>query len=357
MSAHQLYDTWFRRIRELWPQERITRQRNLAWMVVAMYLSQSVHLPKMASKVPLGIRRRSIEQRFSRFLQNKHFRVRDWYAPVAQQLLCCAAAHGSVHLIIDSTPVGRRYQLLMVGLAYRKRALPLAWSWLRGKRGHSSAAKQRALLNYVRELLPAGATVVLVGDNEFGSIEMLRQLEQWGWYYVLRQKSNVKVCVSTARKWQSFGELVPRKEKVFWYPQTLLTAEHLHRTSLLAFWRTGEEEPWLLASNLPGARETLRAYRRRVWLDEFFGDVKGHGVDLAKTRLWHFQRLSRLLFIVALLYLWLVTRGSQAIKKGQRALVDRRDRRDHSIFRIGWDFAGWLLAHNKPFAIRLSPYF
>jgi len=164
MSAHQLYDTWLRRIRELWPQERITRQRNLAWMVVAMYLSQSVHLPKMASKVPLGIRRRSIEQRFSRFLQNKHFRVRDWYAPVAQQLLCCAAAHGSVHLIIDSTPVGRRYQLLMVGLAYRKRALPLAWSWLRGKRGHSSAAKQRALLNYVHDLA-IGATVVPVGGQ------------------------------------------------------------------------------------------------------------------------------------------------------------------------------------------------
>ncbi|MBC7235026.1 MAG: hypothetical protein H5T69_04230 [Chloroflexi bacterium] len=73
MSAYQLYDTWFRRIRELWPQERVTRQRNLAWMLVGMYLSRSVHPDKIASKVPLGTRWRSTVQRFRRFLQNRHF--------------------------------------------------------------------------------------------------------------------------------------------------------------------------------------------------------------------------------------------------------------------------------------------
>ncbi|MBC7235025.1 MAG: transposase [Chloroflexi bacterium] len=261
--------------------------------------------------------------------------MRRWYRPVAQEMLPCAAAHGVVRLIIDSTKAGSHYQLLMVGLAYRKWALPLAWSWVRGKRGHSRAAQQRALLRHVRELLPKGATVLLVGDNEFGSVALLKQLERWGWYYVLRQRGDVKVCVSPATKWQSCKELAPSKGNLFWYPQALLTVEHLHRTRLLAFWQQGEDEPWLLATNLPSAREALQAYRRRVWLDEFFGDMKGHGVNLAKTRLWHFQRLSRLLFIVVMLYLWLVTRGSQTIKKGQRYLVDRRERRDRSIFRIG----------------------
>ena len=322
-----------------------------------MYLSQSVHLEKIAGKLPLAKIRRSTVQRFSRFLQNKHFHVRRWYRPIARKLLKQAIAHGAVRLIIDSTKVGSHYQLLMVALAYRKRALPLAWTWVRGKRGHSSAYKQRALLRYVRELLPKGATVSLVGDSEFGSIEVLRQLEDWNWSYVLRQRGNTKVCVSMANKWQCFADLVLAKDHVFWYPQALLTVEHLHHTHLLAIWRAREEEPWLLATNMPTTRDTLRAYRRRMWLDEFFGDMKGHGVDLEKTRLCHFHRLSRLVFMVALLYLWLVTRGSQTIKRGLRHLVDRRDRRDRSIFRIGWDFVDWLLARNKLFTIRLSPYF
>ena len=78
----------------------------------------------------------------------------------------------------------------MVGLAYRRRTLPIAWSWVRSEKGHSSSYKQRALLNYVRQrLLPREtppAQVSVVGDSEFGAIETLKQLEEWGWYYVIR---------------------------------------------------------------------------------------------------------------------------------------------------------------------------
>jgi hypothetical protein len=326
-------------------------------MMVGLFLSRSIHLEKMAAKLPLAVMRRSIGQRFSRFLQNKHFLVRPWYRPVAQHLLRQAAAHGPVRLIIDSTKVGACYQLLLVGLAYRKRALPIAWTWVRGKRGGSRACQQLALLGYVHALLPEGATVVLVGDSEFGAIEVLEQLERWGWHYVLRQRGKLKVCVSLESKWQSFLQLVPAKNQPYWYPQAILTLEHLHHTRLLTLWRAGEEEPWLLATNLPTAQETLRAYRRRVWLEEFFGDIKGHGMDLEKTRLRHFQRLSRLVLVVALFYLWLVTHGAQTVKNGQRRLVDRRDRRDLSIFRIGQDFMDWLIARSRPFLIHLSPYF
>ena len=357
MSAYRLYDTWFHQIQKLLAAERITRVRNVVWMIVGMYLGRSVHLARMAGKLPLARIRRSTVQRFSRFLKNRRVQARRWYRPVAENLLRGAAAQGPVRLIIDSTKVGTHYQLLLVGLAYRKRALPVAWTWVKGPRGHSSAYKQRALLSYVRKLLPTGAHVLLVGDSEFGAVAVLRQLEQWGWRYVLRQKGNVKVLVSPSAKWQDFRDLIQAEGQSFWYPQAVLTAQHLHHTRLLARWQTGEDEPWLLATNLPTERETLRAYGRRMWLDELYGDLKRHGVNLEQTRLRHFQRLSRLFFLVALFYLWLVDQGSRTIKNGQRHLVDRRDRRDRSIFRIGWDWVDWLLARDKPFRIRLRPYF
>ncbi len=67
-----------------------------------------------------------------------------------------------------------------------------------------------------------------------------------------------------------------------------------------------------------------------------FGDLKGHGVDIESTHLRHFLRLSRLTLAVVLLYFWLIAFGAQTIKSGQRRLVDRNDRRDYSIFRIGF---------------------
>lgn len=53
--------------------------------------------------------------------------------------------------------------------------------------------KQLALLGYVHSLLPPKADVLLVGDNEFGAVEVQKQLKKWGWQYVLRQKGRYLV--------------------------------------------------------------------------------------------------------------------------------------------------------------------
>jgi hypothetical protein len=58
-----------------------------------------------------------------------------------------------------------------------------------------------------------------------------------------------------------------------------------------------------------------------------------------------------------LLYVTVVTFGSQTIKNGRRPLVDRNERRDLSIFRIGFDMLERLLTNSLPFSIRPLPYF
>jgi hypothetical protein len=235
-------------------------------------------------------------------------------------------------LIVDGTKVGFKHRLLMVGLAYRRRALPIAWSWVRSEKGHSSAYKQRALLDYVRRLVPDGARVSLVGDSEFGAVALIEQLEEWGWHYVLRQKSSHLVCQQQQQQWRPLGELIERAGQSRWLENVLLSRSYAHETNLLLHWKRGEKEPWLLATDLPTRRQTLLAYKRRMWIEEMFADFKGHGLDLESTQLRRIGRLSRLTLAVAMLYVWLVENGAQAIKGGQRRLVDRSDRRDYSVF-------------------------
>jgi hypothetical protein len=43
---------------------------------------------------------------------------------------------------VDGTKVGFGHQLLMVSLAYRRRSVPIAWTWVKYVRGHSSGYKQ-----------------------------------------------------------------------------------------------------------------------------------------------------------------------------------------------------------------------
>jgi Transposase DDE domain len=271
---------------------------------------------------------------------------------------CQAQKLGEIRLIVDGSKVGFKHRVLVVGLASRKRALPIAWSWVRSEKGHSSSYKQRALLGYVRSrLIPDGTRVLVVGDSEFGAMETLEQLEEWGFYYVMRQRSHLLVRSKQQHKqqWRSLGELIERAGEKVWAEGVLLSRLHAHETNLALYWKRGEKEPWLLATNLPDSKEALSAYKRRMWIEEMFADFKGHGFDLQSTQLRRFGKLSRLTLAVALLYVWLVENGAQAIKRGQRRLVDRRDRRDYSVFRLGSNMLERSLAQvSEPFT-RLLP--
>lgn len=358
MTTNQLYHTLMRQIGQVVNGQRITQQRGLAWLMTCLYLGRSPHLERIANKIPGPAKRRSKGERLRRWVNNSAVNVRRWYGPVARQLLAAAGAEGRpVRLIIDGTRIGSDHQLLIVALAFRRRALPVAWTWVRGRLGHSCARQQTALLAHVHSLLPEGATVQLVGDSEFGAVSLLRLLDAWGWQYALRQTGKHLVQVTDAALWQRFDNLVTAPGQSAWCPQAQLTLKHEYRTNLLAVWQAGESRPWLLATNLPTSRTTLRLYRCRMWIEEMFADCKSNGFDFQTVRLRHSQRLSRLMLAVALLYVWLIAFGSYVVKRGQRALVDRKDRRALSLFRIGFDMLERCLVNGEAFSLRLLPYF
>jgi len=91
-------------ISQLRPGERITRIRNLAWLIVGVFESKSVHLNKVAMKIPGYATLFSTTRRLSRFLDNPAIRVREWYEPVARNWLMAAAGSvGEIRLILDAT--------------------------------------------------------------------------------------------------------------------------------------------------------------------------------------------------------------------------------------------------------------
>ena len=358
MPITHLYDIWIQRILQMYPHLRLTQQRNLAWMLTGIYQSRSVQLHRIANKIPGRAKLTSIVARLMRFVDNPAIRVRPLYEPIAREWLTFQArTTGRIQLVIDGTQVGSGHQLLMVAILFRRRAVPLVWTWMRSVKGHSSAGKQLALLGYARQWIPAGIPVVLVGDSEFEAGQVQRRLEQWRWKYVLRQKANNQVQSAQDAPWQRFRDLITQPGQSVWMDEVLLTKKHALPVNLLAHWEHGEKEPWLLATNLPARQPALQAYRRRMWIEEMFGDLKRHGFDLESTHLHHFLRLSRLTLMVALLYVWLITTGVRVIKQGLRPLVDRKDRRDLSIFQIGLRSVERRLTNSLKVAIRLRPAF
>jgi hypothetical protein len=357
MPTNRLYDTWKRRIVELRPEQRITQVGNFVWLMVGIFQSRSVNLSRIAGKVPSLAKLLSLTRRLSRLLANPAIRVREWYEPIACEWLETQYRNlGEIRLMVDGTKLGFGHQLLIVCLTYRKRAIPIAWTWVKHVKGHTTACKQLALLAYVRKLIPQGAAVFLVGDCEFGSVTVLRQLDRWRWFYGLRQKSDTLLWFNEASDWQPFGSFIQKPGQSIWLGKGCLTAKEIYPTNLLVHWESGEKEPWCLATNLPDRHLALRFYRLRMWIDEMFGDFKKHGFDLERTMLRHFDRLSRLTLAVALLYVWLVSTGTRTIRDGLRAMVDRTERRDLCIFQVGLRFIERCVTNDLHFRITLCSY-
>ena len=93
----------------------------------------------------------------------------------------------SGYLAIDRTRWQER-NLFVASLIKNKRAIPLSWMLLNNK-GNSNIAEQRRLLKSTLRLLK-GYQVVVIGDREFGNINLADWLSWQGCQYVLRTKSN-----------------------------------------------------------------------------------------------------------------------------------------------------------------------
>ena len=358
MNTH-LYHNLMTQIEHVIPNERQNRKKLLAWLLTALYLGKTPLLNRLAGKIPGSAKKNSKAERLRRFLNNRHFRFRVWYKPVAESIIDQVTKHQQpIRLLVDGSRVGNRHQLLMVAVWYRNRALPIAWTWVRHVKGHSSVRKQEALLAYVRTLIGAENEVILLGDSEFGSGKMVKTVESWRWRYVLRVKSHYLLKEKEGESvWCSIKAAVNiLLGQTKWLPLVSYTQTHQVGTNLVATWAVGEKEPWYLVTNLESSSEAIRLYKKRMGIEEMFGDFKKNGFDLESSRLRYFMRLSRLTMCVAMLYVFIVAFGADAVKRGYRHLVDRKKQRQLSIFRIGFDLLDRRLTNREPFKLRLRLY-
>lgn len=353
----RLYNKMLHRIRQWLPDERVTRQRNLALLVVGLYLGQSVYLTKMGSHLPVAAKKLSLATRLRRFLRNAAVCVEAYYEPLLVPLLQ-AVAGKEVLLILDTTTVGPWHRALVASLAYRRRALPLAWRVHEGTRGNVPVTAQVALLERVYELLPLGTTVTVLGDSGFDNTDLLLWMRAHGWHFVIRQKKRVTVRPLGEDAWFPLEDipLEPGETKELGWVWLARTSP-FGPVQVVLHWKEGEDDPWLLVSDEEDPRLILHRYRKRAWIETLYGDMKTRGFDLQKTRLEQPDRLERLLLAIAIVYLCFVALGSWVVKNGYRHRLDRPDRRDLSYFRLGWDWLNDRLRLGREFHVRFLPYY
>lgn len=238
--------------------------------------------------------------------------------------------------------------VLMVGVLYQKRALPIAWLVYKGKKGHASAERHKQALEKVAPLLPEGSEVILLGDAKYDTTEMIKWIEKnTAWQYVLC--TSPQIYVQTDRQEQPIRNYPLQKGKVLFLPQVDFTQTSALTLNVVGWWASRYEEPIFMVTNLDNPYQACRYYRRRFRIEAFFSDQKSRGFHIHKSHLADPARLSRLLIAACLAYIWMITQGLQVVATNNTSLIDRTERIDKRLFRLGLDWLKYALKLNLHF--------
>jgi hypothetical protein len=318
----------------------------LAMMISGIVMSRNAQLSVMSSEIPTQTKEKSVEMRMRRWVKDD-LDVEAVYLPFARQILE-ALSHLPLVLVMDGSQAGRGCMVLMVGVLYQKRALPIAWLVYKGKKGHASAERHIQALEKVRPLLPQGSEVILLGDAEYDTTEMLGWIKKnTAWKYVFRTSPQIHVQTSEGR--QPIRDCPLEQGQLFYLKDVGFTQTASVTVHVIGWWGAEYEEPIFLITNLENAYEACRFYRRRFRIETFFSDQKSRGFHIHKSHLADPARLSRLLIAACLASIWMVVQGLRVLAEGKLALIDRGDRRDKSLFRLGLDWLKYVLKHSMDF--------
>ena len=151
----------------------------LAALISGIVGSKSTQLPHIATKVPDGTKPESRVKRFARWCDNAHILEEVYFLPYVDVLLRHLALE-TVVLVMDGSGVGRGCTALMIHVVYKGRALPLAWRVRQAPKGHFPEELHIAMVALMREVIPAGAKVVLLGDGECDGTALQATLHEAG---------------------------------------------------------------------------------------------------------------------------------------------------------------------------------
>src|SRR5437870_2846797 len=172
-----------------------------------------------------------------------------YFLPYAESLLTHLALETLV-LVMDGSVVGRGCVALMIHVLSKGRALPLAWRVRQGPKGHFPADLHIAVVELRREIIPAGARVVFLGDGEFDGTALQATLNEAAWAYVCRTAlSTVATWEGTTCRLDTVGACSQ--------PGTLIALQEVRVTRsaygpvmVLSCWAKGYQEPLYLVSNM-----------------------------------------------------------------------------------------------------------
>lgn len=251
-------------------------------------------------------------------------------------------AGDTVPLAIDATNLHEREVVLSLSVLDRGCAIPVAWVVVPHRGQGAWLPHLERLLGLLAPAVPPTMTVLVMTDRGLWSPRLWRRITENGWHPLMRIRPDATFAPVGERRQQA-RELVPGPGGC-WVGAGVAYKHAPKRIActLVVVWRPGQQDPWLLLTDLPPDQVDGSWYGLRTWIELGFRALQSFGWDWERTRRRDPLRIARhwlVLAIATLLSLAVGTRLEDAALRGIPPGRLRRPRtpppareREHSVF-------------------------
>src|SRR5215218_4802469 len=339
MDPLGVWQGWSREVRRILPALGVWQQRALALFSLGVASAKHCGMARVAALVPGSATVPSMTRRFERLLANERLDVRATREAVGAAVLEQGRGQ-TLWLALDEThqghtETGARLGMLAVRLCYRERAIPLAWVCYRpGEAAASFPVLIGRLIQEVAALVPPEARVVLMTDRGLSWPSLLDRCRRVGWSFLCRVQRQTRVRTADGRA-GTIGDLAPRPGTRWQGHGRAFLKAGWRTLNLVAVWRRGDDQPWLLVTDLSPAWVRCAQYRHRMDIEESFRDDKSSGFDWDHSRIREPAHMDRLLLVLQLAVAFVLAQGLFVLHHGFRHVLERTDRTTLSLFSLG----------------------
>lgn len=319
-----------------WNRARISC---LAQILQALICVRTVNLTQISIFFDSSTKQESSYRRIRRFFSGFSFDR----TIIISMILALFGLKKDLLLILDRTnwKWGKKdINIMLISIAYRGIGIPIFWQ-VSAKGGSSSTATRKQVLKAVLQKIGVSRIKAFLADREFIGEEWFCFLKKQKIPFIIRIKQNTLAGgiqegtqVSVITLWNKR----PKKKPLLNY-RVLIWGHFLYLSIAQA---EGAKEPMIVVSDNEFS-DAIALYLRRWEIETLFGCLKTRGFRMEDTHMTAPERIEKLLFVLAIAFVWSYKIGEVEAAKNPIPVKSHR-RLSKSLFRLGLDCLRSILA-------------
>ena len=214
-------------------------------------------------------------------------------------------------LAIDPTMQGDKMTSIVISAVYRSCAIPVAWHIMPANTPGKWMDPIVDMLRVLSEAVPEHMTVLVMCDRGLRSPKLWDQIRSAGWHPYMRQSINTVFCPDGGTRLPA-RSLVPGPGHAYIGAGTAFSRRSIRRRgTMIVVWDRGQQEPWVVMTDLSPAETGVCWYALRFWIELGFRALKSVGWQWQDTRRTDPERVSRHWLVLSVATLWTLAYGTR----------------------------------------------